>query len=223
MSALPPIRSWLYAPGNNAKLLDRVFGAGADAVILDLEDAVPPGEKERARQMVAETVRAKAGTAGPALFVRVNHPDTRWSRDDVVAVVQPALRGLRIPKVESAEQVHRVHSWLAPAESAAGLPIGSVRVVCNLESATGVWRAAEIGAASPRVHALNFGAVDFERDVGASIGPDETETLFARSQLVLASQVVELKPPIDSVYRFIQDDEGLIRSTQRAWVLGFFG
>jgi citrate lyase subunit beta/citryl-CoA lyase len=108
--SLPPIRPWLYAPGNNPKLLERVFTAGADAVILDLEDAVPPGEKLRARAMVAETVRARAGSAGPAVFVRINHPDTDLGRADAEAALGLGLDGLRIPKVESAQSVRLVET-----------------------------------------------------------------------------------------------------------------
>ena len=93
--SLPPIRPWMYAPGNNPKLLERVFTAGADAVILDLEDAVPPGEKLRARAMVAETVRARAGSAGPAVFVRINHPDTDLGRADAEAALGLSPRALR--------------------------------------------------------------------------------------------------------------------------------
>src|SRR5262245_43893600 len=162
---LRPIRSWLYAPGNNPKLLQRVFTAGADAVILDLEDAVPPGEKERARGMVAEAVQSRVGETEPALFVRINHPQTGLARDDVQAVLGAGLDGLRVPKVESAETVRLVESWTE----------GSVPLVCNIESAAGVWAAREIAAASPRVLALAFGAADFLRDVHGEATADALE------------------------------------------------
>src|ERR671926_1078772 len=132
LGSLPPIRSWLYAPGNNPRLLEKVFGAGSDAVILDLEDAVPPGEKERARDLVASAVRERAGQRGPAVFVRINHPDTGLAEADVAAVVQPGLAGLRVPKADDAETVHRVEGWLTVAEHRAGLAAGSVALVCNV-------------------------------------------------------------------------------------------
>ena len=223
MQTLPPIRSWLYAPGNNPKLLDRVFSAGADAVILDLEDAVPPGEKEPARGLVREAVRGRPGRPGPALFVRINHPGTGLARDDVRAVVQRGLDGLRLPKVEDADTVRQVHEWVAEAEERQGLTVGEVAFVCNVESAVGVWRAVEIGRAHPRVLALAFGAADFVRDVNAIVGPDGLETLYARSQLVLASRVAGIRPPVDSVHTRLQDDEGLERTTRQGRALGFFG
>jgi citrate lyase subunit beta / citryl-CoA lyase len=219
----PPIRSWLYAPGNNPRLLDKVFGAGSDAVVLDLEDAVPPGEKARARGLVADAVRGRHDQPGPGVFVRINHPDSGLAEADVAAVVQPGLDGLRVPKVEDAEAVHRVEGWLAAAERRAGLPARSVALVCNVESAAGVWRALEIARASPRVLTLAFGAADFARDVAARVGPDGLETLYARSRLVLAARAAGVRPPVDSVYTRLDDEEGLERTTRQGRDLGFFG
>ena len=210
---LPPMRSWLYAPGNNAKLLERVFTVGADAVILDLEDAVPPGEKLRARSMVAEAVRSRAGHTGPAVFVRVNHPDTGLAESDIKAVVGPGLDGLRVPKVESAETVAVITRW-----SGAGIPL-----VCNIESAAGVWHACDIASASPDLLTLAFGSADFLRDVHGQATPEALETLHARSQLVLACRVRGLRAPVDGVYPQLVDDAGLEGTTRQSRALGFFG
>jgi citrate lyase subunit beta/citryl-CoA lyase len=220
---LPPIRSWLYAPGNNAKLLDRVFTAGADAVVLDLEDAVPPAEKVRARAMVAEAVSGRVGQPRPILFVRINHPETGLAEDDVRAVVRTGLDGLRLPKTEDAATVRRVSAWIADAESRAGLPIGGLSIGCSLETARGVWNALEIAQADERILALGFGAVDFARDVNATMDPEGLATLYARSRIVLASRVAGIRPPVDSVYAQIQDEAGFEASTRQARSLGFFG
>jgi citrate lyase subunit beta/citryl-CoA lyase len=222
-TGLPPVRSWLYAPGNNPRLLDKVFGAGSDAVILDLEDAVPPTEKERARGLVAETLAGRPNQPGPVVFVRINHPDGPLAEADIAAVVQPGLAGLRLPKVESPESVRRVERLVAAAERHAGLPPGSVVLVCNIESAAGVWWAADIARSSPRVLALAFGAADFVRDVGATVGGDGLETLYARSRLVLAARVAGVRPPVDSVYTRLDDEDGLERTTRQGRDLGFFG
>jgi len=218
---LPPIRSWLYAPGNNPKLLGRVFEAGADAVILDLEDAVPPSEKIRAREMVAETVRARHDQAGPVLFVRINHPSTGLVEEDVAATVGRGLDGVRIPKVESPETVDQVAGWIRQAEGRVGLPAGTVAFICTLESAVGVWHALQIAQRGPL--ALAFGAVDFVRDINGQPGTKGLETLYARSRLVLASRAARIRAPVESVYPRIQDDEGLERSTRLSRGLGFFG
>jgi citrate lyase subunit beta/citryl-CoA lyase len=213
MTALRPIRSWLYAPGNNPKLLDRVFTAGADAVILDLEDAVPPAEKRRAREMVADAVRGRVARNGPAVFVRVNHPDTGLAEDDVKAVLSPGLDGLRVPKVESADTVRMITSWTG----------GGVPLVCNIESALGVLSAREIASSSSDVLTLAFGSADFLRDINGFATTDALETLYARSQLVLACRAAGVRAPVDGVYSRLDDDAGLEHTTQQSRSLGFFG
>ena len=223
MKELPPLRSHLYAPGNNARLFEKAFSAGADAVILDLEDAVPPAEKIRAREIVAEAVRSRVDKPGPVTFVRINHPSSGLAEDDVCAVVQPGLAGMRVPKVEDAETVRRVAAWVEKTEAANGLPTGSVVIVCTIESAAGLFRAYEIATAHPRVIGLAYGATDFVRDVGVTPGAEGLETLYACSQLVLISRVAGVRPPVDSVYRHLDDPTGLEKNARQARALGFFG
>lgn len=247
---LPPVRSWLYAPGNNAKLIESVFSSGADAVVLDLEDAVPAAEKARARDLVAAAIRQRwqalqstapsgrstpdPGPSGsqyaahstqqtPLLFVRVNHPETGLTEGDVNAVVQPGLDGLRLPKVEDADTVRQLSEWVSVAEQSARLPIGWLPFVCNVETAKGVHCAREIASAHPRVVALGYGGADFTRDINAIATAEGLETLYARSQLVMLSRVAGIRAPVDTVYRHVQDDAGLEAAARQARVLGFFG
>lgn len=221
--SLPPLRSHLYAPGNNPRLLEKVFAGGADAVTLDLEDAVPPADKTSARAMVAETLRQRAAKAGPAIFVRINHPSGGLAEDEIKAVVQPGLAGIRLPKIESAAEVQRVATWVEQAEQANGVPVGSVVLICTIESAIGLMHAFEIATAHPRVMALGFGAADFVSDAGITPGPDGLETLYALSQLVVVSRAASIRPPIDAVYRYLDNPAGLEKSARQARALGFFG
>jgi len=195
-------RSYLFAPGHNAKLLDKVFGAGADAVMLDLEDAVPPEAKCQARAMVAEVLLDH-----PA-WVRVNAAQTSWCQADLEAVASWAF-GIRIPKVESAADVRWVTS------RAPGKP-----VICAIESARGVLAAQEI-ATVPGVRFLAMGGVDLQRDLNADGG--NLHTLYVRSHLVLASRAAGIEPPIDSVFPHLNDPDGLREQAQFARSLGFFG
>jgi citrate lyase subunit beta / citryl-CoA lyase len=220
---LPPIRSWLYVPGNRPDRIAKALGLGADAVIIDLEDAVPEGEKERARREAASAIDARAGHRAPALFVRVNALGSAAAPADIAAVVRAGLTGLRFPKCEDAASVSAACALVAAAETAAGLPSGSIAVVPGIESARGLADAAQIASADPRVLALAFGAADFARDLGLEPGPDGTETLYARSALVVASRVAGIRPPIESVQTDIADLERLSRSTRAARALGFFG
>jgi citrate lyase subunit beta/citryl-CoA lyase len=195
-------RSYLFAPGHNAKLLSKVFDAGADAVMLDLEDAVPPEAKATARTMVADAL------AEHPAWVRVNAARTELCEADLKAVADRAY-GIRIPKTESPEDV----AWVT--ERAPGKPI-----ICAIESARGVLAAQEI-AAAPGVRHLAMGGVDLQRDLHAGNG--NLHTLYVRSHLVVVSRAAGLEPPIDSVYPRLDDESGLREQAEFARSLGFFG
>jgi citrate lyase subunit beta/citryl-CoA lyase len=195
-------RSWLFAPGHNEKLLRLVFDAGADVVLLDLEDAVPPDIKDRAREMVA------AVAAERPCWVRVNRARSDLCERDLDALASSAL-GLRIPKVESAEEV----AWVA--ERAPEVPLD-----CTIESARGVLAAYEI-ASAPACTLLSYGGLDLAVDLG--IGGGEDETLFARSYLAVAARAAGKPPPSDGVHPLLDDDDGLRREAEFARRLGFFG
>ena len=195
-------RSYLFAPGHNDKLLGKVFTAGADAVMLDLEDAVPPDAKDDARHKVAAVLTRNAA------FVRVNQPRTDACAADLDAVVAHAA-GIRVPKCESADDV----AWVA--ERAPGVPL-----ICAIETAVGVLAAQEI-AAVPGVRHLSMGGVDLQTDLRTT-GAD-LQTLYVRSHLVVVSRAAGLDPPIDSVYPHLSDATGLRDQARFAHSLGFFG
>jgi len=193
-------RSYLFAPGHNAKLLHKVFTAGADAVILDLEDAVPEDAKDRARAMVVETIQDRTA------LVRVNAPRTALCAADVDAVA-PHAAAIRIPKCESADDV----AWVAAR--APGVPL-----VPAIETARGVLAAQEI-AAAPGVAHLSIGGLDLLRDLYA--GDGGLPMLYVRSHLVVVSRALGLPPPVDSVYPLIDDDAGLRAEAEFVRSLGF--
>ena len=203
MTTIPDqVRSWLFAPGHDEKLLGKVFEVGADAVLLDLEDAVPPHIKDRARDMVASVAATKP------CWVRVNRARSPECERDLAALAGK-VSGLRIPKVESAEEV----AWVAAR--APGVPLD-----CTIESARGVLAAFEI-ASAPACALLSYGGIDLATDLGISEG--ERETLYARSHLVIAARSAGKPKPSDGVYALLQDDDGLRKETEAAKRLGFFG
>src|SRR4051812_32207914 len=199
-------RSYLFAPGHSAKLLDRVFTAGADALMLDLEDAVPPQHKAEARRMVAA---ALADPPAPArAWVRVNAARTDMCAADLDAVAGHAY-GIRIPKTESPDDV----AWVAAR--APGLPI-----ICAIENARGVLAAQEI-AAVPGVRHLAMGGGDLQRDLNTSGG--NAQPASVRSPLVVCSRAAGIEPPIDSVFPRLSDDAELRSQAEFARSLGFSG
>ena len=213
-------RSYLYAPGTDARVMGKALAAGADAVVLDLEDAVPRAEKGAARRTVAALL---AGADAPSdVHVRINRTPDGFDHDDAAAVVCPRLRALRLPKTEAADHVRDLDAALVSLEDAAGMPHGTVRLYPTLESARGVVALQEILGASARIERVAFGATDFLADIAAS-GDDDLATLHARSTVVLTSRAAGVGPPVDSVHTDLGDDEGLRQEALRARSLGFFG
>ena len=211
----PLLRSWLYVPGHVDRFLKSAQATDADAVIIDLEDAVPAADKARARAAVADAVAGFAGR-GLSVWVRVNPVGSAWWTDDVAAAAAAGVDGIRLPKADAPDAVQATAGLLD-----ANRTPGSVRIVAGIESAAGVAAAYEIAAASDRVAALAFGAADFCADIGVDGGWEAT--LLARSSLVLASRRAGIAPPIDSAYTLLDDADGLMSTTLAARSLGFFG
>ena len=222
------IRTLLYAPGNEPRKVSKVGTFGADAAILDLEDAVAVDQKVAARAAVRQAIPSVRET-GTRVYVRVNPTGekTDFSLNvglaDIEEVLCAELGGLVVPKVESAEEMDDVERVLAARERALGLEPGSVEVVPIIETALGLWRAYEIARSSPRIKSLHFGAGDFTRDVSIDWSRDEAELAYARSRLVVISRAAGIAPPTDSVWVRLDDEDGFVESAQRARRMGFQG
>lgn len=218
----PLARSHLFAPGDDPRLLGKVFEAGADAVVLDLEDAVAPARKADARRLVAEALARPRSLPGPLVEVRINAVDTGLWGDDLDAVVGPGLAMVRVAKAESAADLAEVAARIDALEVQRGLAPGSIALIPTIESAAGVLRA-EAMAGVPRVWGFAFGATDFLRDIGAPPDAGDRALLHAQAHLVLVSRAAGLQAPIASVHTKLDDEEGLRRTTIEARELGFFG
>ncbi|TIC88186.1 CoA ester lyase [Nocardioides sp. GY 10113] len=206
-------RSALYVPGDAPEKLEKALDRGADEVIVDLEDAVAPARKEYARSTVADWLSSVDRT-DVAVTVRVNAGELGLV--DVAAIAgAPALAGVVLAKAERAADVLAVDRVLAAAGSAAG-------VVPLLESAASILRAGEI-AAAPRVHRLQVGEADLRADLGVTLGPDERELLYVRSQVVLVSAAARIAPPIAPVSTDFRDLDALRRSSEALARMGFVG
>jgi citrate lyase subunit beta/citryl-CoA lyase len=215
-------RSHLFAPGSNERVLGKVFDAGADAVVLDLEDAVAPDAKAGARRLVEAALATRVNRRTPRVAVRINAVDTTMWRDDLEAVVRPGLHVVRVPKAESADQLRAVDEVLTRLEAERGLPAGAIGLVATIETAAGVMAAAAL-ARAPRIQAFTFGAADFVRDIGADPASADLATLYARQHLVLVSRAARIEPPVAPVYTQVKDLDGLRRTTAEARAIGFFG
>ncbi len=206
-----PYRSYLYVPGFEGRRIEKALESEADAVILDLEDAVPPDRKAEARQVTTAILRE---TLPKPVFVRINALASGLAESDIAALIGPGLTGVRLPKAESAADIRQVAWWLARAtshEQAALVPL--------VESALGVERAWELAAASPAVTALAMGEADLRADLGVTADDGLT---YARSRCVNAARAAGIVA-IQSVFPDIKDIDGLRASTERGRALGFLG
>jgi citrate lyase subunit beta/citryl-CoA lyase len=196
-------RSYLFVPANRPDRYAKACATRADAVIVDLEDAVAPDAKAGARSALAEWLPK----APRPVLVRINAADTEWFAADLALCAGPNVGGILLPKCERADDLQRI------AAACAGVPLHPL-----VETAQGLWNAIAI-AQSPAVRSMLFGSLDFQADLG--IGDDDL--LHARSQLVLVSRVAGIAAPIDGVTQAIDDPEAIRRDAARSRELGFGG
>ncbi|MFN8643615.1 MAG: CoA ester lyase [Candidatus Binatia bacterium] len=215
-------RSLLFVPGSEPRRLARAREAGADSVLFDLEDAVAPEEKPRARALVAEALRA-GGFGGSEAAARVNAPATPFFADDLAAVVAAGAAAVLVPKSEGAGQLAAVAAAVEARERATGRAPGSVRLLALVETAAGVADARALAAATPRLEALCFGHADFARDLRLpAADPASPAILHARCAVVLAARASGLAA-IDSVCLAVRDDEAMRADAALGVQLGFDG
>jgi len=196
-------RSYLFVPGNRPERFDKACAAGADTVIVDLEDAVPPAGKAAARDALAAWLSPQQ-----PVLVRINGFDSAWFEDDLALCSRAGVAGIVLPKAEHEEALGAVAKAGAPAI----LPL--------IESGLGLWHAAAL-ARLPRVERLVFGSIDFSFDMGIQEGHETL--LYARSQLVLASRVAGIASPVDGVTTTFDEPGRVHADTLRARALGFGG
>lgn len=217
---MPAYRSFLFAPGNHARKVMKVFSCGADHVILDLEDAVARAEKVATRALVVEALQRPRGCGA---YVRVNAFNTEFCYGDAVAVVGPGLDGIILPMVESREQIAAFDWLVGGLERERGLPPGVIDIIPIIETGKGIAQARAIAAAGTRVKRMAFGAGDYTLDMNMEWTLGESELEHARAEMAVASRAAGLEAPIDTVWVHINDLEGLASSATRARQLGFQG
>lgn len=204
-------RSMLFLPAHRIELLDKVPRWRPDVVIVDLEDAVAPADKEAARS--TGVIGANLRRDGMTVIVRVNAPATPWFDDDLEAVRDSGAAGVAVPKVDDTEVLTYVASRLR------GGPAAPV-VVAGIETAAGVADARRILAGA--CTAAYFGAEDYTADVGGRRTPEDLEVLHARSEVVLAGRLAQVQV-VDQAVVHLEDDEAYLADAQRGRDLGYAG
>lgn len=213
-------RTYLFTPGNHPRRVEKALSLDADVVILDLEDAVAVAEKVKTRDIVRETLALPRDVA---VIVRVNAYDTPYCYGDICAVVCPELDGIMLPKLESVADLKSVEWLIENLERERGMDIGAIDLIPIIETAKGQANLRDMVQCGSRVKRFAFGAGDYTRDLGMDWTKDEAELLPVRSEMVLASRLGGLEPPIDTVYIHIKEHELFARSCETVRALGFQG
>ncbi|AOB33120.1 citrate lyase subunit beta [Bordetella sp. H567] len=213
-------RSFLFAPANHPRRVEKALTLAADAVILDLEDACAISEKVASRAKVGEAMARPRRCLG---YVRVNPLSTEFAYGDLTETVRPGLDGVVLPKVESPSDLHTADWLIRQMEREHGMPDGSVDLIPIIETARGLAALPRILAASPRVKRAAFGAGDFTLDLDLTWTRDEEELNAYRAQVVLHSRAAGIEAPLDTVWVNLQDPDGCAASARKARELGFQG
>ena len=214
------IRSLLFVPGGSLRMIQKAQETDAEALILDLEDAVAPEQKEEARRALAQTL-PEVDLTRKEVFVRINGLRTPWGLEDARAAVAGGVRGIVIPKVEHPDEVTAIAAVIQGRlhrEDDRQRP----RILCLIETPRGIFAARTLAESNRLVTGLMFGASDLARALGSNLTEGEPELLYARSHLLLAARAAEV-PAYDSPSPAIEDLAAVRRHSQASRALGYDG
>lgn len=203
-------RSYLFVPANRPDRYAKALASGADAVIVDLEDAVAPNVKDLARDSLCDWLAQATATSAADLskvWVRVNAADTPWHADDLACLVGAPIAGIVLPKAEDCDTL-------------ANIARGQLRLLPLIETALGVTRMRELAQVG-QVERLVFGSIDLQVDLGMQSEPQESELTHLRVEMVITSRLANIAPPVDGVTTSFDDTSLLEQAVVRARRLGF--
>lgn len=214
-------RSMLFMPGNNAGMLLNADILGADAIILDLEDAVSPTEKDAARILVRNALRT-LGYHGVEVIVRINSIDTEFWKDDLREILPCRPNMILPPKINSGNDVRAVDEFMTELEAQNNMTPGQIKLIPLLETALGIENAYQIASAAPRVAAMLLGAEDLTADLQCKRTKGGDEIFYSRSRVVVAARAAGVDC-YDTPWTDVEDLEGLEKDAAFAKALGFTG
>lgn len=213
------VRSMLFTPGHRPDLIAKACGSAADAVIVDLEDAVATSAKDQARSNLASLPDSVI-----PVFVRINGFETGLLWEDIAAAVHAGVAGVILPKAEDRNVILKICGALSAMETATGQPEGSIALIPMIETAVGVQNAFEILDGCPRAEAVMFGSGeqgDLVADLGVQWEPTGTGLHYSRSRVLLAARAAGVPHPMDGVFMNFRDQDALRIESQLARRMGY--
>jgi len=223
------LRTMLFVPANSWRMITTAAGGEEDAVILDLEDACPVGEKETGRIFARDSIPMLKDKKID-VFVRVNSFDTGLTEEDISYVAAKGLDGIILPKAESKEDIDRLGQLLQEEERKKGLELNSITIIPLLENPKGISCVSEIISASQRVIGVTFGAGDYSREIGAGMGVTKLSleenfmmAFHPRCSIALAARAADILAIDTPFFGLVIDAKGLLEESQKVKLLGFTG
>ena len=204
------IRSFLFAPGSSESIIKKALNSSADAVIIDLEDATALNEKDRAREIA---LKISLIDRDKPLYIRINGANSPFFEKDLELLESAKLDGVVLPKCEDSDDIIKLTQAIKE----------NIDVIPLIESAKGIINLVNMGRASKKISRFAFGAIDYTLDINAQYTKSGFELLYPRSYLVLTSRILNLLPPVDTVFPYLNDETGLINETKHIKELGMFG
>ena len=215
------LRSLLFVPGNNIRMLEKSLGLNADAIIPDLEDSVPQKEKSVARDILSSFI-PQLIKSNKQVFPRVNPIDSSLIEPDLEAVISPGISGISVGKVESSKDVLLISSIIDRIEKKQGIAENRIRLIPWIESPKAIINAYEICISSPRIVAVAFGAEDFSHEMEIERTDEGKEIWYARNQVSISSHAAKVLT-LDTPYVNFQNKNGLKKDCEIAKAIGFTG
>lgn len=214
-------RSMLFLPGNTPNIIVNGGILGADAIILDLEDAVSPAEKDSARILVRNAI-SRMGFGACEIIVRINALDSAFWKQDLESIIPVRPNMIMPPKTCCAADVQKADAEISRLEAIYGITPGSVRLIPLIETALGIENAFAIASASPRVAAIFLGGEDLTADLHCKRTKSGQEINYARSRMVCAARAAGVEV-YDTPFTDVNDDDGIYEDAAYAKSLGFTG
>ena len=226
--AAKPLRSLLFTPGSNEKMLAKAPASGADAALFDLEDSVAPSMKEKARPMVLQAIKETRAAKGgpPAITVRVNDVTTGLLEGDLEGIVCPELDAIKLAMADSAAHIRTADAILTRLENERGLEENSVGIIALIETAEGLHNCYDICTAAERVVGIGIGSAeggDLSNALGCEWTADGGALLYARSKALADARAAGVPFPTDGPYTRFKDPEGCRADAIAARRLGYVG
>jgi citrate lyase subunit beta / citryl-CoA lyase len=214
-------RTMLYVPGNSPAMVKDIYIYQPDSIMFDLEDSISLSEKDSARFLVSEALK-KVDYQGIETVVRVNGLETEFGLKDLEMIVMAQPDVIRLPKTETASDVHEVEAIIERIEKENNIPIGKTKMMAAIESAKGVINASAIASSSKRLIGIALGAEDYVTNLKTNRSPEGIELLFARCQILNAARAAGIAA-LDTVYSDVENEEGFRKEVEHIKQLGFDG